>query len=121
MKKIIILSLIVVLLTACSREAPKKKVAGVAVPGSVTLVDLGSLHCKPCLMMMPILDTLKKKYQDRTVVKFINVDKDMDTALALKIMTIPTQILFDRQGKEVMRHVGFIPQDKLEKELNKIL
>ncbi len=93
----------------------------VAEPDMVTLVDLGSLHCKPCLMMMPVLDALKKEYSGRAAVKFINVDKSPKIARKLGIMTIPTQIIYDRQGKEVLRHVGFYPKADLERQLDRLL
>lgn len=110
-------------LSACGHknEAAVNKVRGVAVPGTVTLVDIGSMYCKPCLMMLPVLDALKKEYRGRAVVKFIDVNKNMDVARSLKIMTIPTQIIFDRQGREVSRHVGYIPKAELKKKLDKVL
>jgi len=70
---------------------------------------------------MPVLDALAQKYKGRAVVKFVDVNKHLDVARKLKIMTIPTQIIYDRQGREVMRHVGFIPQADLEKRLDNIL
>jgi thioredoxin 1 len=109
------------LLAACSAKPKQDNLPAVVVPDTVTLVDLGSLHCKPCLMMMPVLDALTKKYKGRAVVKFIDVNKYPAIARQFKVMTIPTQVLFDRQGREVMRHVGFIPQADLEKELDKVL
>jgi len=33
------------------------------------------------------------------------------------IGSIPVQVLFDKDGKERFRHVGFFPQDEIEKKL----
>jgi len=85
------------------------------------MVEIGSTHCKPCQMMMPILEDLKKVYKGRVAVAFIDVDKYPQQAQKLQIMTIPTQIIYDRQGKEVLRHIGFFPEDQLTAELDRIL
>jgi thioredoxin 1 len=122
MKRLSIIILSILLLSACGHKKESAvNNAGVAEPGKVTLVDLGSMHCKPCLMMLPVLDAIKKKYRGRAVVKFIDVNKNMAMARSQKIITIPTQIIFDRQGREVSRHVGYIPQADLEKKLDKVL
>ncbi len=122
---------VLVLLAGCSSgpdqtgrgaaSATRHSPPGVAVAGTVTVVDAGSLHCKPCLMMMPILDRLEKDYQGRAAVKFIDVNKDPDTARALGVVTIPTQILYDRDGNEILRHIGFFPEEELRGALDKVL
>ena len=115
---------LVLLMAACGPNQGTGNAAAadeVAEPDMITLVDLGSLHCKPCLMMMPVLDALKKEYAGRAAVKFINVDKSPKIARKLRIMTIPTQIIYDRQGKEVLRHVGFYPKADLERQLDRLL
>ena len=122
--RIAMLLLGVVLATACSREkAPQQAevVPGLPVKGKVTLVEVGALTCLPCRMMMPIIDALEKEYKDRAVVHFINVGEDPETGKAFGVSMIPTQILFDRSGNEVFRHVGFIEKPLLQAELDKQL
>lgn len=125
MKRLLLPLFIVSLLfiTACdnNRPAGPSSVAGVAEEGTVTLADIGSLHCRPCLMMMPILARLEKDYQGQAAVKFIDVEKEPEAGRRLQIMTIPTQIIYDRKGKEVLRHVGFFPEDQLRKALDKVV
>lgn len=36
------------------------------------------------------------------------------------IDAIPTQIFFDKEGKEVFRHTGFFPQEQIEKKLSEL-
>ena len=50
---------------------------------------------------------------------FINVHEERSTAGALKIMMIPTQIIYDAKGKEVFRHVGGLSQEELDMALDK--
>lgn len=78
--------------------------------GMVTLVDIGAATCIPCKMMAPILEKLEKAYQGRAAVFFIDVRKDLAGVERFKIRVIPTQIFFDKNGKEVYRHEGFMSE-----------
>jgi thioredoxin 1 len=90
----------------------------IPVKGMVTLVDLGAGSCIPCKQMAPILEELKKEYAGRAAIIFIDVWQERDLAQRFAISMIPTQIFFDREGKEIYRHVGFMDKqtivDRLE-------
>ncbi len=75
--------------------------------GMVTLVDLGATECIPCKMMAPILGELAREYEGKAAVIFIDIRKNPAPARQTGIRTIPTQIFYDRTGKEVLRHEGF--------------
>jgi thioredoxin 1 len=84
-----------------------------AAPDSMKLprvVDLGADKCIPCKKLAPILEELKKEYDGRVIVEFIDVWKNKSAGEPYKIRTIPTQVFFDREGKEVWRHEGFLPK-----------
>ena len=100
--------------------APKAAPA-VAVPGMVTVVDLGSKTCIPCRMMIPVLAEVEQEYKGRAAVVFIDVVKYNELATQLGIRAIPTQIFFDRKGREVARHEGFMDKKTLADKLNKML
>ncbi|MCF8061214.1 MAG: thioredoxin family protein [Deltaproteobacteria bacterium] len=38
---------------------------GIPVKGMPTLLDLGADQCMPCKMMVPVLETVEKKYKGR--------------------------------------------------------
>jgi thioredoxin 1 len=85
--------------------------------GKPSLVDFGSTGCRPCDMLAPILETLKKKYAGKLNVLFIHVGQEQILAARYGIQTIPMQFFYDKDGKEVFRHVGFWPQAEIEKKL----
>ncbi len=85
--------------------------------GRPSMVDFGASGCRPCDMMAPILETLKKKYAGKVNVEFVHVRDEQVLASRYGIQSIPVQVFFDKDGKEVSRHVGFFPQDELEKKL----
>ncbi len=74
------------------------------------VVDLGADKCKACKELAPILEQLRKEYEGRVVVDFIDVWKNPKAGDPYKIRVIPTQVFFDAEGKEVWRHEGFLPK-----------
>lgn len=89
-----------------SRETPTAPASAVATE-LPRLVDLGADKCVPCKMMAPILAELRTEYAGRFEVVFIDVWKEEAKAQEYGIRVIPTQILYDADGKELMRHEGF--------------
>jgi len=88
--------------------------------GKPSLVDFGADGCRPCDMMAPILKDMKTKYQGKMNVEFIHVREQQILAARYGVQSIPLQVLFDKGGKEVWRHMGFIPQAEIEKQLTKV-
>lgn len=129
MKKMLpnLLLVLVILLAGCANAADRavgsEVVPGIPVKDTVTMVDLGAKSCIPCKMMAPILDELKEEYKGRAEVIFIDVwDKaNSGKAEAFKIMAIPTQIFYDRHGKEVFRHLGFFDKKSIAAKLEELL
>jgi len=89
----------------------------VPVKGMVTMVDLGANSCVPCKMMAPILQKLEKEYAGKAAIVFIDVWKDPSQGKNFGIRTIPTQIFYDKEGKEVHRHVGFMSEKEIVSQL----
>jgi thioredoxin 1 len=83
------------------------------VKDMVTLVDLGATDCIPCKMMAPILVEVRREYAGKAAVIFIDVWKNPAPAQQAGIRTIPTQIFYDKAGKEVSRHEGFLDKKSI--------
>lgn len=77
------------------------------------LLDLGAGKCIPCKMMAPILQELKKENKGRLDVVFIDVWEDSAPAEKYAVSTIPTQIFFDTEGRELFRHEGFFSKEEI--------
>ncbi|MGL1932254.1 MAG: thioredoxin family protein [Desulfotalea sp.] len=92
----------------------------IPVPGMVTMVDLGAKKCIPCKMMEPILEELEVEYKDRAAIVFIDVWENPSSGAQYGIQTIPTQIFYDAEGKEVFRHIGFFDKVEIVAELEKL-
>jgi len=103
-------------ITAYAEKAPE-----IPVKNMVTMVDLGADKCVPCKLMAPILDKLRKEYTEKAAILFIDVWKEPDQAKKYGIRTIPTQIFFDKSGKEQYRHAGFMSEADIKKQLDTLL
>lgn len=88
--------------------------------GIVTMIDLGATECIPCKMMAPILVKLEKAYKGKAAIAFIDVWKNNAQAKRFAIRGIPTQIFFDKSGKEVFRHTGFFDEEAIIRQLTKM-
>jgi thioredoxin 1 len=93
----------------------------IPVKDTVTMVDLGAKTCIPCKMMAPILEELKTEYQGRAEVIFIDVWENPGQGKRFGVMAIPTQIFYDKHGKEAYRHTGFMDKEKIRKWLDMLL
>ena len=97
--------------------------------GKVVFVNYWATWCPPCIAEMPTINELYNKYKDDEHVAFIMVDVDNDAPKASAFMqkhgynlplytqtkqvpdslmngTIPTTLVFDKQGKLVYKHAG---------------
>ena len=92
----------------------------VPVKGQVTMVDLGADECIPCKMMVPVMEKVEKKYRGKAAIVFIDVWKNKEPAKRFGIRAIPTQIFFDKEGKEVFRHEGFMGEADIDRVFNQM-
>ena len=88
--------------------------------GQPVVADFGRGTCIPCKMMKPILDELKQTYKGRAEVLFFDIGEYRDLTAQYKINLIPTQIFFDKTGKEVWRHEGFLEKEKITAKLTEL-
>ena len=80
------------------------------VKEGLVIVDFYADWCGPCQMLAPVLEDLEKETSIK-IVK-INVDEIPDLARQLRIMSIPTLMLF-KDGKFVKKELGYMPIERL--------
>lgn len=96
-----------------AKDNPVDKARGSGIP---LMVDFGADGCGPCDLMTSILKELKEKYNGKLNILFVHVREEQILGARFGIGTIPTQIFYDKNGKEVFRHSGFFPKDEIEKK-----
>lgn len=85
-----------------------------------TVIEFGGPTCVPCVRMQPLLAELQQTYGHRAQFFNFYVTEHLPEARAHQIMVMPTQVIFDPQGREVFRHVGFWPKDVFMAALAKL-
>jgi|WetSurMetagenome_2_1015567.scaffolds.fasta_scaffold445809_2 thioredoxin 1 len=88
--------------------------------GKYSLIEFGGKRCIPCKAMQPRLHTLSVTYSDRLNVFNVYMDEQPDLLRKYKIQLIPTQVLFNRKGVEVSRHVGLWEENEMLEQLKKL-
>ncbi|MBT3193000.1 MAG: thioredoxin family protein [Verrucomicrobia bacterium] len=103
-----------VVLVAKSRKPETGATASFLPSGGLPhLVDFGSGTCRPCKMMAPILEELKRAHAGTFEVTFIDIRKTPDAREQYGIRLVPTQIFYDAAGKELFRHEGFFSEEEI--------
>ena len=126
MKSLIISAIFCLLITtgflanASASEEHENFLKNLPVKGMVTMIDLGKKTCTQCKMMAPILEKLKIKYQGKAEIVFINLLDDPEQQYRFELKALPTQIFFNREGKEIYRHTGFMAEKAIMKQLKKM-
>jgi len=86
----------------------------------ICLVDLFSNSCPPCRMLAPTIASLADKYSGKVIVCKVNLDRAPVIARQYGVMAIPT-VLIIKDGKEVKRLVGLLPESEYANELDKLI
>lgn len=93
------------------RETEAINFEALSAYGLPIIVDYGADSCIPCQAMAPILESANETFAGKAFIKFINVWDYPDAANNVPIQVIPTQVIFDSNGKP------FIPSEELAAEI----
>jgi thioredoxin 1 len=83
------------------------------------VVDFYADWCGPCGMLSPIVNKISEEYENVDFFK-LDIDADMDIALKYQIVSIPTLLVF-KNGAKAGQIVGYMEEDALKAEIDKIL
>jgi thiol-disulfide isomerase/thioredoxin len=105
-----------------SPPAPELPPAAPALqPGEkVAFLELGSVGCKPCEAMKPVMQAVRERFPDRVEVTFYDVRKLPAIAGEYGVRLIPTQVFLLPDGTEFFRHEGFFGEDDVMAVLTKM-
>jgi thiol-disulfide isomerase/thioredoxin len=122
------------------------KLTMASLKGSVVIMDFWATWCGPCRIQHPLYEEVKRRFKNRPDVVFLSIDADEDRTLVapflekmqwsksiyfedglqrlLQVSSIPTTVLFDKQGRVASRMMGFLPDkfvDQLSERIQAIL
>lgn len=78
------------------------------------LIDFWAPWCGPCRAMAPVLADLKADLGDRVRIVKIDVDKNTDLAVKMKVMGVPTFMVY-KNGQQVWHQAGAVTREALKK------
>ena len=84
------------------------------VSGKPTFVNFGAKGCVPCDKMEPIREELRIEHEGRLNVVFVHVNQERLLSSRYGVRGIPHLVFFDKDGKQVHAHTGFMPKDQIQ-------
>lgn len=75
------------------------------------LLDFWAVWCGPCRQLSPIVDEIAEERSDIKVGK-VNVDDQMELAMAFKVVNIPTLIVI-KNGEVAAKQVGAVSKKEV--------
>ncbi|MDR0852877.1 MAG: thioredoxin [Clostridiales Family XIII bacterium] len=86
------------------------------ISSGAVVVDFYADWCGPCKAMAPIFEELSGDYEGKITFAKINVDENKNVAIANKVMSIPTLLIF-KDGEQIDRSTGSLSKDQLEAKI----
>jgi thioredoxin 1 len=80
------------------------------------LLDFWATWCAPCRAMIPLLDELQAEMGERAHIVKYDVDEHLDLALELKVMGVPTFIIY-KNGRQLWHSAGTFTKEDLKKKI----
>lgn len=115
---LLLLTLTVQAIEPMLKESEYKYVESSIGKGKPYFLELGAESCRSCQIMGNMLFQVKKENPLYNIY-FINVKREREVAQKLQIRMIPTQIIYDKEGKEVYRHIGVLGTGELNELFEK--
>ncbi|MGE5235163.1 MAG: thioredoxin family protein [Acidobacteriota bacterium] len=96
------------------------ELAGGLKAGKWLIVEFGGERCVPCMHMQPVLQELREAVGNKAVIRNFWIQEHPDVARQHKIMVMPTQVVFNPKGEEVLRHMGYFPPREFQAALQRL-
>jgi thioredoxin 1 len=100
-----------------SRDNPVDKARA---SGKPSVIQFDAAASPPGEMMQPLLEGLQKKYPGTLNVIFVNLGEEQILGARYSIREAPTQVFYDKSGKEISRNAGMLNEEELAQQVAKI-
>jgi len=82
----------------------------------LTFLEFGAKNCSACKRMELVMKEVSALYESVVNVVFLNIllPENQNMMKYYGVVSIPTQVILDREGKEIFRHNGFYSTEELK-------
>jgi thioredoxin 1 len=91
-----------------------------SIKNKIVVIDFMATWCGPCRLQDPILEDLKKKFEDRIEFKKINVDENNELTNKYSIHAVPTLVI-EKEGNIFKKYIGVTSFNELDKAIEDAL
>ena len=103
-----------------SRLARDNPVDKARSSGRPSVIQFDAATSPPGEMMLPFLEGLQKKHPETLNVVFVNLGEEQILGARYGIREAPTQVFYDKSGKEISRNAGTFSEEELAQQVAKI-
>tara|TARA_Y100000593_G_C4280646_1_gene322586 strand:- start:1093 stop:1485 length:393 start_codon:yes stop_codon:yes gene_type:complete len=77
------------------------------------VIDFYAPWCGPCKMLSPVIDELSKEYKGKVDFHKVNIDDELDLAVAFGVRSVPMLLYIPTKGKPELQ-AGAPPKDQIK-------
>lgn len=88
--------------------------------GQPAFVAFGGKVCCGPDKMLPVARAIQRRLGEKVAVVYLEVKDCEILAVRYGISSIPSQIIFDKEGREVFRHTGLMTEEEIEGQLKAV-
>ena len=103
--------------TVLLRQRHLRRMQPAPAAGRPTLLYFRADHCAVCPTQGRYIDQAAAQWGDRLLVERVDVERDPETAARYRVLTLPTTVLLDGDGRARHVNYGLADAHKLDRQL----
>lgn len=80
---------------------------------TAVIIDFYSKSCRPCMMLLPIMEKMAEEYEGNLTIYKVNVDEEKALAHAFKVTGLPVIYYIPASGSCIKRQDGLPSEESL--------